>query len=32
MTRLDRGGNRHRNAVLYRIAITQSRHHAPARG
>ena len=29
--RLDRGGNRQLNAALYRIAITQSRHHAPAR-
>ncbi|MGH3085027.1 MAG: IS110 family transposase [Gaiellaceae bacterium] len=29
--RLDRGGNRQLNAALYRIAITQSRYHAPAR-
>jgi transposase len=29
--RLDRGGNRQLNAALYRIAITQARHHAPAR-
>jgi transposase len=29
--RLDRGGNRQLNAALYRIAITQSRYHPPAR-
>jgi transposase len=29
--RHDRGGNRQLNAALYRIAITQARHHAPAR-
>jgi transposase len=29
--RLDRSGNRQLNAALYRIAITQSRHHAEAR-
>jgi transposase len=29
--RLDRGGNRQLNAALYRIAITQSRHHHGAR-
>ena len=29
--RLDRGGNRQLNAALYRIAITQSRHHPAAR-
>ena len=29
--RLDRGGNRQLNAALYRIAITQSRHHPTAR-
>jgi transposase len=29
--RLDRGGNRQLNAALYRIAITQSRYHAPAK-
>jgi len=29
--RLDRGGNRELNAALYRIAITQSRHHPAAR-
>jgi transposase len=29
--RLDRGGNRQLNAALYRIAITQSRHHPGAR-
>jgi transposase len=29
--RLDRGGNHQLNAALYRIAITQSRYHAPAR-
>jgi transposase len=29
--RLDRGGNRQLNAVLHRIAITQIRHHPPAR-
>jgi transposase len=29
--RLDRGGNRQLNAALYRIAITQSRYHDPAR-
>jgi transposase len=29
--RLDRGGNRQLNTALYRIAITQARHHAPAR-
>jgi transposase len=29
--RLDRGGNRQLNAALYRIAITQARHHPPAR-
>lgn len=29
--RLDRGGNRQLNAALYRIAITQSRYHGPAR-
>ncbi len=30
--RLDRGGNRQLNAALYRIAITQARYYAPARG
>ena len=29
--RLDRGGNRQLNSALYRIAITQSRVHPPAR-
>ena len=29
--RLDRGGNRQLNCALYRIAITQSRVHPPAR-
>ena len=29
--RLDRGGNRQLNCALYRIAITQSRIHPPAR-
>jgi transposase len=29
--RLDRGGNRQLNAALYRIAITQSLYHVPAR-
>jgi transposase len=29
--RLDRGGNRQLNAALYRIAITQARHHPDAR-
>jgi transposase len=29
--RLDRGGNRQLNAALYRIAVAQSRCHAPAR-
>ena len=29
--RLDRGGNRQLNAALYRIVITQARHHPPAR-
>jgi transposase len=29
--RLDRGGNRHLNCALLRIAITQGRNHAPAR-
>ena len=29
--RLDRGGNRQLNAALYRIAITQARHHPAAR-
>ena len=29
--RLDRGGNRQLNAVLHRIAISQIRHHPPAR-
>lgn len=29
--RLSRGGNRHLNAALHRMAITQLRHHQPAR-
>lgn len=29
--RLDRGGNRRLNCALHRIAVTQGRHHAPAR-
>jgi transposase len=29
--RLDRGGNRHLNFALHRIAVTQGRTHAPAR-
>jgi transposase len=29
--RLDRGGNRQRNAAIHRIAITQMRIHPPAR-
>ncbi|MBS1886762.1 MAG: IS110 family transposase [Actinobacteria bacterium] len=29
--RLDRGGNRRLNCALHRIAVTQGRHHPPAR-
>jgi transposase len=29
--RLDRGGNRQLNAAIHRVAITQMRHHPPAR-
>lgn len=29
--RLNRGGNRKLNAILYRVSLTQRRHHQPAR-